>query len=187
MLFRSILESLLIFSRTGASLHPSYESLDVLIERAVALLRMHPDAQHVHIEVEAGPHVAAWLDARMIERAIYNLLINAVQAARTGGTLPHVRICLTEYPSKIELRIIDNGPGVPAAIRDTLFEPFVSKGKGRGIGLGLSIASRILQEHGGSVRLEQTEPGRTTFVLYLDRQILDSLRPTVQEEPAILP
>ncbi len=182
-----ILESLLIFSRTGASLHPSYESLNVLIERAVALLRMHPDAQQVSIEVEAGPHVAAWLDARMIERAIYNLLINAVQAARTGGQHPHVRICLTEYPSKIELRIIDNGPGVPAAIRDTLFEPFVSKGKGRGIGLGLSIATRILQEHGGSVRLEKTEPGSTTFVLSLDRQILESLRPTVQEEPAILP
>lgn len=182
-----ILESLLIFGRTGASLHPSYESLDVLIERAVALLRMHPDAQHVSIEVEEGPHVAAWLDARMIERAIYNLLINAVQAARTGSQHPQVRIRLTEYPSKIELRIIDNGPGVPAAIRDTLFEPFVSKGKGRGIGLGLSIATRILQEHGGSVTLEQTQPGSTTFVLYLDRQILESLRPTVQEEPAILP
>ncbi len=182
-----ILESLLIFSRTGASLHPSYESVNVLIERAVALLRMHPDAQHVHIEVEEGPNVAAWLDARMIERAIYNLLINAVQAVRTGAELPHVRIRLKEYPSKIELRIIDNGPGVPAAIRDTLFEPFVSIGKGRGIGLGLSIASRILQEHGGAVWLEQSEPGSTTFVLSLDRRILESLRPTVQEEPAILP
>ena len=182
-----ILESLLIFSRTGNSLHPTYESLNVLIERAVALLRMHPDAHQVSIAVEDGPHIEAWLDARMIERAIYNLLINAVQAARTGAELPRVSICLTEGPSQIELRIIDNGPGVPAAIRDTLFEPFVSKGKRRGIGLGLSIASRILQDHGGSVRLEQSEPGSTTFVLSLDRRILDSLRPAVQEEPAVLP
>ena len=181
-----ILESLLIFSRTGAFLHPSYESLNTLVERAVALLRMHPDAQHVSIELEEGPNVTAWLDARMMERAIYNLLINAVQAARTGAQLPHVRICLTECPSKIEIRIIDNGPGVPSSIRDTLFEPFVSTGKGRGIGLGLSIASRILQDHGGSVQLEQTEPGNTTFVLSLDRRILDSLRPSMQEEPAAL-
>jgi C4-dicarboxylate-specific signal transduction histidine kinase len=85
------------------------------------------------------------------------------------------------------LRIVDNGPGVAPAIRDTLFEPFVSKGKGRGIGLGLSIASRNVQDHGGSVRLEQSEPGSTTFVLSLDRRVLDSLRPAMQEEPAILP
>ncbi|MGA3130355.1 MAG: ATP-binding protein [Terracidiphilus sp.] len=182
-----ILESLLIFSRTGTSLNPSYESLNLLIERAVALLRMHPDALQVDIELAAGPHIEAWLDARMIERAIYNLLINAVQAARSGVRSPRVRIRLTEGPSQIELRIVDNGPGVAPAIRDTLFEPFVSKGKGRGIGLGLSIASRNVQDHGGSVRLEQSEPGSTTFVLSLDRRVLDSLRPAMQEEPAILP
>jgi signal transduction histidine kinase len=182
-----ILESLLIFSRTGTSLHPSYESLNVLIERAVALLHMHPDTQQVSIAVDEGPHIEAWLDARMIERAIYNLLINAVQAARTSAEIPRVSIRLTESPSQIELRIVDNGPGVAPAIRDTLFEPFVSKGKHRGIGLGLSIASRILQDHGGSVRLEQSAPGSTTFVLSLDRRILDSLCPAVQEEPAILP
>jgi signal transduction histidine kinase len=182
-----ILESLLIFSRTGTSLHPSYESLNVLIERAVALLHMHPDTQQVSIDVDEGPHIEAWLDARMIERAIYNLLINAVQAARTGAEAPRVGIRLTEGPLQIELRIVDNGPGVAPAIRDTLFEPFVSKGKHRGIGLGLSIASRILQDHGGSVRLEQSAPGSTTFVLSLDRRILDSLCPAVQEEPAILP
>jgi len=182
-----ILESLLIFSRTGTSLHPTYESLNVLIERAVSLLRMHPDAHHVSIVVEEGPHVEVWLDARMIERAIYNLLINAVQAARTSVQPPSVHIRLTDGPSEIELRIIDNGPGVVPAIRDTLFEPFVSTGKRRGIGLGLSIASRILQDHGGSVRLQQSAPGTTTFVLSLDRRILDSLRPAAQEEPAILP
>jgi|SRR5580658_1607334 signal transduction histidine kinase len=182
-----ILESLLIFSRTGTSLHPTYESLNVLIERAVALLHMHPDAHLVSIVVADGPHIEAWLDARMIERAIYNLLINAVQAARTGSQPPAVRIDVTEGPLQIELRISDNGPGVAPAIRDTLFEPFVSNGKRRGIGLGLSIASRILQDHGGSVRLEKSGPGSTTFVLSLDRRILDTLRPTELEEPATLP
>jgi C4-dicarboxylate-specific signal transduction histidine kinase len=182
------LESLLIFSRTGTSLYPTYESLNALIERSVGMLRMHPDAQHVSITVEEGPSIEAWLDARTIERAIYNLLINAVQAAHGGSqNAPSVKIRLTESPSQIELRINDNGPGVAPAIRDTLFEPFVSTGKRRGIGLGLSIAARILQDHGGSVRLEESNPGSTTFVLQLDRRVLDSMCPAEQEEPAILP
>jgi signal transduction histidine kinase len=182
-----ILESLLIFSRTGTSLHPTYESLNILIERAAALLHMHPDAHLVSVAFPEGPHIEAWLDARMIERAIYNLLINAVQAARAGSRPPAVHIRVSESPSQIELRISDNGPGVAPAIRDTLFEPFVSNGKGRGIGLGLSIASRILQDHGGSVRLEKSEPGCTTFIIALDRRILDTLRPAEQEEPVTLP
>lgn len=182
------LESLLIFSRTGTSLHPTYETLNVLIERSVGMLRSHPDAQQVSITVDEGPIIEAWLDARTIERAIYNLLINAVQAARSGSqNTPAVRIRLTESLSQIELRISDNGPGVAPAIRDTLFEPFVSTGKRRGIGLGLSIAARILQDHGGSVRLEESKPGSTTFMLRLDRRVLESMRPAEQEEPAILP
>ncbi len=182
------LESLLIFSRTGTSLHPTYESLNVLIERSVGMLRMHPDAQHVSVIIEDGPNIEAWLDARTIERAIYNLLINAVQAAHGGSqNNPAVRIRLTESPSHIELRINDNGPGVAPAIRGTLFEPFVSNGKRRGIGLGLSITARIMQDHGGSVRLEESNPGSTTFVLELDRRVLESMRPAAQEEPAILP
>lgn len=182
------LESLLIFSRTGTSLHPTYESLNVLIERSVAMLRMHPDAQHVSITVEDGPNIEAWLDARTMERAIYNLLINAVQAARSGSqNIPSVRIRLTESIEEISMRINDNGPGVAPAIRDTLFEPFVSTGKGRGIGLGLSITARILQEHGGTVRLEESKPGSTTFVIRLDRRMLESMRPADHEEPAVLP
>jgi signal transduction histidine kinase len=182
------LESLLIFSRTGTSLHPTYESLNVLIERSVGMLRLHPDAQHVSITFEDGPHIEVWLDARTIERAIYNLLINAVQAARSGGqNTPSVRIRLTESHSQIELRINDNGPGVAPAIRDMLFEPFVTTGKRRGIGLGLSIAARILQDHGGSVRLEESNSDSTTFVLQFDRRALKAMRPAEQEEPAILP
>lgn len=182
------LESLLIFSRTGTSLHPTYESLNELIDRSVGMLRMHPEAHQVSITVEDGPSIEVWLDARTIERAIYNLLINGVQAARTGSqSSPAVRIRLTEGPSQIEMRINDNGPGVAPAIRDTLFEPFVTTGKRRGIGLGLSIASRILQDHGGSVLLEESKPGSTTFVLRLDRDVLESMRPAEQEEPAILP
>ena len=167
-----VLESLLVFSRTGKSLHPTYESFGGLIERAVGMVRVHPEAHGVAIQVENLPPSEGRMDARMIERAIFNLLINAAQAARTGPPPPLVKVRLTETPHLIELRITDSGPGVPAAIRDTLFEPFVSDGKRRGIGLGLTIANRIAQEHSGRVYLENSHPGHTTFVLSLPHAIL---------------
>ena len=167
-----VLESLLVFSRTGKSLHPTYESFGGLIERAVGMVRVHPEAHGVAIQVEHLPPSEGRMDARMIERAVFNLLINAAQAARTGPPPALVKVSLTETPHLIELRITDSGPGVPAAIRDTLFEPFVSDGKRRGIGLGLTIANRIAQEHGGRVYLENSHPGHTTFVLSLPHAIL---------------
>ena len=167
-----VLESLLVFSRTGKSLHPTYESFGGLIERAVGMVKVHPEAHGVAIQVEHLPPSEGRMDARMIERAIFNLLINAAQAARTGPPPPLVKVRLTETPHLIELRITDSGPGVPAAIRDTLFEPFVSDGKRRGIGLGLTIANRIAQEHSGRVYLENSHPGHTTFVLSLPHAIL---------------
>lgn len=182
-----VLESLLIFSRTGRSLHPSYESLPALVDRAAALIRMHPDAHSVSVVIDSLPHVEVWIDARMIERAICNLLSNAVQAAKTGREPAWVRVSLSESSESLELRITDSGPGVPEAVRDTLFEPFVSGGKKRGIGLGLTIASRIAQEHGGSVRLEDSHVEHTTFTLSLPRTVLESKYSVNQDEAASLP
>ena len=175
-----VLESLLVFSRTGKSLQPTYESFSALVERAVALIKIHPEAHSVTIQVEHLPQAEAWMDARMIERAVFNLLINAAQAARSGVKLVVVKVSLAETPQMIELRITDSGPGVPQAIRETLFDPFVSDGKRRGIGLGLTIANRIAQEHGGRVYLEDSHAGHTTFVLSLPRAVLGSLLNTEQ-------
>jgi len=179
-----VLESLLVFSRTGKSLQPTYESLTTLVERAVGLIKTHPEAHGVTIQLEDRSHAEGWMDARMIERAVFNLLINAAQAARSGPPPPVVRVSLTANAQKIEIRITDSGPGVPAVIRDTLFEPFVSDGKRRGIGLGLTIANRIAQEHGGRVRLEESRPGYTTFVLELSRAALGALLTAEPEESA---
>ncbi len=115
------------------------------------------------------------MDARMIERAVFNLLINAAQAARSGVQPAVVKVSLARDFTTIELRITDSGAGVPEVIRETLFDPFVSDGKRRGIGLGLTIANRIAQEHGGRVHLEDSRAGQTTFVLSLPRAVLGSL------------
>jgi signal transduction histidine kinase len=167
-----LIESLLLFSRTGESLQLSYESLPFLAERSVAMARAHPDAQKVHFTVDPMPQIEVSIDALKIERALYNLLLNACQAARQAAETPTVRVSLTEDSEQISFCIVDNGPGVPDSVRATLFQPFVSVGKPSGIGLGLTMAHKIAQEHGGNVKLGESRFGHTVFRLSLAKSTL---------------
>jgi signal transduction histidine kinase len=68
-----------------------------------------------------------------------------------------------------EIRVSDNGPGIPANIRNNLFDPFVSEGKPNGTGLGLAIVSKIVHDHGGSVAVESTSAEGTVFLVRMPR------------------
>jgi nitrogen-specific signal transduction histidine kinase len=72
-----------------------------------------------------------------------------------------VKVRFTEVDERIFVTILDNGPGIPASVRRTLFDPIVTAGKPNGTGLGLTLARRIAEEHGGSVNLLESNPGRT--------------------------
>ena len=172
-----LIDSLLMFSRTGKTLHLSLESLPLVIERAVALVRSHPDAAGVEIRINAPRVPDIWIDTKKVERAIYNLILNACQAAAHGGAHPLVSISLAEEGTWVRLRIQDNGLGVADSIRLTLFEPFVSEGKQNGIGLGLTLAHRIAQEHSGSVTLEESGPDGTVFLLSIATSLRSSSDP----------
>jgi len=164
-----LLDSLLIFSKTGAAFHRERNYLPRIVEKAVALLKAHPEAEGVAIrmECEAPYEGYAVVDAKQMQRAIYNLLLNACQSARQTPAPREVSVLISRSRDSILLKIIDSGPGVPEHIRDSLFEPFVSDGKQRGTGLGLTLAHAIAKEHGGSVILISTRPGETIFELSL--------------------
>src|SRR5260370_32219254 len=119
-----LIDSLLLFSRTGESLQLSHESLPFLAERAIAMVRAHPDTRNVHFILDAMPQIEGWLDARKVERAIYNLLLNGCQAVRQGSDAPEIRVSLAETEEDVGFWITNNGPGVPDAIRASLFQPF---------------------------------------------------------------
>jgi signal transduction histidine kinase len=167
-----LIESLLLFSQTGQVLHMKYESITLLLERALYSVRQHPECRDVQILAADLKHVEAWVDATKLGRALYNLVLNAAQAAKKGGGQPTVTVTLTEDEEKLRIGISDNGKGVPVSIRRTLFQPFVSAGKENGVGLGLTLAQHIAQEHGGEVKLEQSVPGQTTFSIILYKRAL---------------
>lgn len=183
-----LIDSLLLFSRTGQAIQPTYESLPFLIERALHMVRAHPDAKDVTLAIDSLPQIEVWMDALKVERAIYNLLLNGCQAAKLNPQGGSVHLSLSETDEWVRLYITDNGPGVPDSIRVTLFQPFVSEGKQGGAGLGLTLANKIAQEHGGSVALEESQPGRTVFSLSLAKAALKKLAEMVQNhETTVIP
>lgn len=126
-------------------------------------------------EVELAPslQLPCWIDAdgQRVEQALGNLLANA----RTAAGSQKVWIELESITDKesghdkyqVALHVCDNGPGIPADIRDRLFEPFASRSPG-GTGLGLAIVARIMAAHGGSVALTERPPWTTCFTLRFD-------------------
>jgi signal transduction histidine kinase len=164
-----LLDSVLRYASTGQTNPRTRERISNLVENAVAAVKRHPDACAVSIEVDPLPTVETNTDARSIECAIYNLLLNACQAARFSACAPKANVYVALVRERVYISIADNGPGVPAAICKTLFDPFVTAGKPNGTGLGLTLARRAAEEHCGCVSLEESGSGRTVFVLSLER------------------
>jgi signal transduction histidine kinase len=156
-----LIDSLLEFARTRESLSPSYASVTETVQRAMQAVRLHPRHQGTLIEVDSNGQGPAWFDPRKLERALYNLLLNACEAAPSSEG--RVRVTISRTASSVTIAVSDNGPGIAEPIRDKLFHPFVSYGKENGTGLGLTVVQKIVQDHGGEVLMERTADARTVF------------------------
>ena len=165
------IESLLEFGSSGRKSPLVRARVSLVVEKAVAAVKFHPDGRNVCITVGKFPLAKAVIDAKNLQSAIYNLLLNACQAATRSTHVPEVQVDLTEVDEQIYVTISDNGPGIPASVRRTLFDPFVTAGKLNGTGLGLTLARRVAEEHGGSVCLEESNQERTVFTLSLVKNI----------------
>jgi signal transduction histidine kinase len=177
-----LLESLLLFTQTGRALHPECESIALMIQRAVSMVRSHPSSRDIKITLNGLSSLEAWVDSKKLGRAIYNLLLNACQAAKRGQGQPRVTLTLYEDEKSISIRIADNGPGVPTPLRQKIFLPFVSEARESGIGLGLTLAQQIAQEHGGGISLAETSDGETVFTINLPKASLKALGAAVERK-----
>jgi signal transduction histidine kinase len=160
-----LIDSLLEFSRTRESLRPTYGNVRDSVGRVVQAIRLHPEFHQVGITVSQEGKSSGWFDAKKLERALYNLLLNACEAVIPEAGSIEVTLC--EVRNGVEIRVSDTGRGIPELIRSQLFEPFVSHGKENGTGLGLTVVQKIVQDHGGDVVVEKTSPSGTVFRLLL--------------------
>ena len=160
-----LIDSLLEFSRTRESLRPTFGNVRESIDRVIHTVRSHPRFQPVRISVREDGNCQGWFDTKKLERVLSNLLLNACEA--TSGEDRRIEIEVAEVREGIQIRVADNGRGIPESIRDRLFEPFVSSGKENGTGLGLTVVQKIVQDHGGDVMVEETSTAGTVFRLTL--------------------
>jgi len=160
-----LVDSLLEFAQARESLHRVFGRLEDAATRAIQMVRARSEFRNIKISIVRDGRCETWFDEKKVERVLANMLLNACEAVSkdTGS----VSVDLREGKNEIEIRIMDNGPGVADAIREKLFQPFISYGKQNGIGLGLAICQKIFQDHGGDARLESSEAGRTVFRLTL--------------------
>jgi len=131
------------------------------LSRAVAFVE--PQAREQGIEIayttpSRDPEILC--DGEMLHQVIVNLLVNALHALRSGG---HIAITVSEADDGYAgFEIRDDGPGIPEAIRDKIFQPFVTASKG-GVGLGLTFVKRVIHDHQGRISVESNPDSGTCF------------------------
>jgi two-component system sensor histidine kinase KdpD len=154
----------------------------VAVDEAVlaALRSLGLRAPAVSLEVDDGlPPVDA--DPALLERAVANVVENAVRWSPADRP---VRIEAGAFGDRVDLRIVDRGPGIPMGLREQVFAPFQrlgDTGAGTGVGLGLAVARGFVQAMRGTVEIEDTAGGGTTVVISLP---VAPHSPTVDTEPA---
>ncbi len=150
-----VLEDFLSFARPGTTRMEEID-LEIVVRRAAA----DPALGGFEVRVERAEGAVTEIkgDAQLLERAVRNLLHNAAEAERGIDRAGPLTARLESSPDGLELAIQDRGPGIPAEIRERLFQPFASAG---GVGLGLALSRRIVDLHGGRLTLEDRPGGGT--------------------------
>jgi signal transduction histidine kinase len=161
-----IVKNLLTFARK----HPperKWLGLNGIIEKTLELKAYHFKVSQIRVEKDLASDLPmTMLDFHQIQQVLLNLLNNAEQAMGEAGRGGTIRLTTRRKGDRIETRIADDGPGVPAEIQTRIFEPFfTTKKEGKGTGLGLSLCYGIVQEHGGTIRVEGAPGTGATFVI----------------------
>jgi signal transduction histidine kinase len=146
------------------SLHLEKTDITEVIDEAVAQVEKHTPPLDVSIYKNYSPDIPPLLlDRQLIERVLYNLLLNAAQASPPQGS---VTVKTRQVGDTLELDVIDRGSGIAPKDRESIFNPFFTT-KSSGVGLGLAIVSKIVDEHGGQITVESDPGAGSVFRVFL--------------------
>jgi signal transduction histidine kinase len=171
-----LLDSLRDLASERRTITPVPASIDQTIRRAIDAVKGRPELRNRSILMTTSGDMAGVFDPKKLERAFFNLTMNACEA--TAERHGRVGIDILSTTDFFEIRVSDNGSGIPASIRNTLFDPFVSSGKSNGTGLGLAIVSKVVHDHGGAVSVDRTSETGTVFLIKIPRS-----QPELDEVP----
>jgi signal transduction histidine kinase len=176
-----LISSLLEYSKSPDSLRPAVRNIVDVVMRAIRMTNVKPEFRRITIEHHHNGLASGWFDSSLLERAVANLVQNACEAVSPDSG--QIVITTTGDPSRLQIGVWDNGPGIPAMIQEFVFQPFVSYGKSEGSGLGLAIAKKIVEDHGGEIRLDGSGGPGTLFRITIPYAIPDENRPHMPAGP----
>ena len=162
-----LVRELLSFARGGA---PGRQAVAVeeAVERVLSLLRFKLEKRRVRVARDLPPGLPPLhVDPDGLHQVLLNLLVNAATAVAEGGQVG-VRGRAAEHDGLpgVALTVHDDGPGVPAALRERIFDPFFTT-RADGTGLGLAVCARIAAEHGGDLKVGEGPLGGAAFEIWL--------------------
>jgi two-component system nitrogen regulation sensor histidine kinase NtrY len=162
---RRLVDEFATLARFPAS-HPQPADINEIVDQALSMFNGRLDGIGLHRSLAPDlPRVMA--DGEAIKRAIANLVDNAAEALH-DSLVREIEISTSLVASRdaIEITVADTGHGVTRELKEKLFLPYFSTKK-RGTGLGLAIVSRVIEDHHGSIRVEENQPVGTRFVVEL--------------------
>ena len=162
---RALVDEFSVLARFPAS-RPQLASMNQLVESALIMFNGRLEGIRLRTEL-ANDLPAVMADPEAIKRAVANLVDNAAEAMQ-NAILKEITISTSLVASRdaVELAVSDTGLGVSRDVKERLFLPYFST-KQRGTGLGLAIVSRIVEDHRGSIRVEENKPFGSRFVIEL--------------------
>ena len=159
-----LLDDFLSFTRPP-ELHVAEHDVVAVVAEVVAGERALAQRRGAELTLEAPLSLVAEIDTLKIHQIVQNLVRNALEAVAPGG---HVGVAIDAHGGTVRVRVDDDGPGMPEAIRARVFEPFFST-KEAGTGLGMSIVHSLVALHAGTIEL-QSDPHGTHVAVVLPRR-----------------
>ena len=139
------------------------ETIDLIpfLERVIA---EDPSLKGVDVSIESTQPIKVHGREHQLQIVLGNLFKNSVEAITEK---PQIKIAIEQNETTVTLRIQDNGPGIPAEVRDKLFNANISTKGSKGMGIGLYICRQLMEAQGGSIRFDKDQPTGSTFILTL--------------------
>ena len=184
----SLVMDMLSFSKDRKP-DPSPSDIPALLADIVETVKQRAEDGGISVHCKTPDNFPVLLcDAEALSRAILNVVTNAIDAVeeQSNGTVD-ITTELDEKREVVQVRVTDNGPGIPAETLPDIFNLFVSTKGAKGTGLGLTVSQKILREHGGEISVESSATHGTCFTLsfplLLSEQTTTGNRGTVTDVP----
>jgi two-component system NtrC family sensor kinase len=163
---RTITGDLLSFARRSDAARAPVDLAEIA-ELTCSLLKHAASKAGVRVERSAAGPVMALGQRDALEQVVFNLVKNAIEATPRGGQV-RIEAGASQAPGRVHLRVDDNGEGVPPELQASIFDPFfTTKPVGQGTGLGLSLVYGIVEDHQGTIQVQDSPLGGARFVLEL--------------------